>query len=400
MAMADDLLAQAHNSSSSLSFHIPPITVKIDRDNFSLWRSTIIQALETFELETFVLSPAPPQETHFVPSDDGTTTSEPNPAYVDWKRKDRYVLMWLKSTMTEKVFAIIARAATSHTAWLALDRTFQSQTTARRMALKVQLQTLAKGALSMIDYVEKKRSIADTLAENLTPVSDEDLVGHILSGLDSSYGPFLTAFMMRTEAPSVDDLVGLLLREEARIERDTLPPPALQPALLPTPSTQPPPITSMAYSITRAAGFGRHSPQRNGQNRRFMGQQQLSSLGPKSTSRYPTTRPNSSDRPSAIVCQLCNWPNHTAIDCWQRENQTDYPSRRHPPRVYGRQVNLAQHSSTSSVVDPSWYFDSGATDHVSPNLHKLTLADDYTGFDKLQVGDEFTGKTSSPRGHT
>ncbi|KAL4579868.1 hypothetical protein LXL04_016036 [Taraxacum kok-saghyz] len=55
-------------SNSSLNFQIPSIDIKLDRDNYSLWRSTIISALETFELETFeleafVLAPAPPPET-------------------------------------------------------------------------------------------------------------------------------------------------------------------------------------------------------------------------------------------------------------------------------------------------------------------------------------------------
>ena len=79
------------------------------------------------------------------------------------------------------------------------------------MALKPQLQTLNKGSLSMIEYIEGKRSIADSLTENLHPISDEDLVGYLLSGLDSSYGPFSTAFMMKDAYASVDDLAGLLL---------------------------------------------------------------------------------------------------------------------------------------------------------------------------------------------
>lgn len=38
-------------------------------------------------------------------------------------------------------------------------------------------------------------------------------------------------------------------------------------------------------------------------------------------------------------------------------------------------------------MDPSWYFDIGATDHVTPDISKLTIANDYTGDDKLQVGN-------------
>ena len=74
----------------------------------------------------------------------------------------------------------------------------------------------------MIDYVEKKRAIADSLAENLNPISSEDLIGHILNGLDSSSGPFTAVFMMKNGNTSIDALIGLLLQEEARLEQDHL----------------------------------------------------------------------------------------------------------------------------------------------------------------------------------
>lgn len=38
-------------------------------------------------------------------------------------------------------------------------------------------------------------------------------------------------------------------------------------------------------------------------------------------------------------------------------------------------------------MDPSWYFDTGATNHIIPDINKLTIAEDYTGDDKLQVGN-------------
>ena len=91
---------------------------------------------------------------------------------------------------------------------------------ARQYTLITQLQTLVKGTFSIADYTERKRSLADSLAENLKPVLDDDLVGHILHGLDLSYNPFITSFMMRSEATTVDDLIGLLFQEEARMDRD------------------------------------------------------------------------------------------------------------------------------------------------------------------------------------
>lgn len=39
------------------------------------------------------------------------------------------------------------------------------------------------------------------------------------------------------------------------------------------------------------------------------------------------------------------------------------------------------------MIDPSWYFDTCATDHVAPDLQELNIAEEYHGPDKLQVGN-------------
>lgn len=53
-------------------------------------------------------------------------------------------------------------------------------------------------------------------------------------------------------------------------------------------------------------------------------------------------------------------------------------------------------------MDPTWYFDTGAIDHVTPDVSKLNIADNYQGDDKLQVGNcnhlfiSHVGSTSMP----
>lgn len=76
--------------------------------------------------------------------------------------------------------------------------------------------------MSILEYIERKCSIADSLAENLHPVTDEHFISYILCGLDSSYGAFTTTFLMKSEALIVDDLTGFLLQEEARLEQEHL----------------------------------------------------------------------------------------------------------------------------------------------------------------------------------
>ncbi|CAN0829352.1 Retrovirus-related Pol polyprotein from transposon RE1 [Linum grandiflorum] len=382
---SSQLLTMATGSASaSLSLQIPPISIKLDRDNYSLWRPIALSTLEAFNLESHVLAPQPPSTTRFVTSAAGEAVEEPNPSYTTWKQKDRFVLLWLRSTLSERALSVVVRATTAHLAWQTIDRSFQAQTRARRMQLKVQLQSMSKGSLSMFEYLEKKRAIADSLADDPNPVSDEDLIGYILTGLDSSYDAFVTAFMMKIEDVNVDQLVGLLLQEEARHDHAIAKTGALLPTpLLPTPTLPtPPPVAAFqmqrhSRAATHQRSFSRRSGPAHG------------------SSRHGSPRPK-------LFCQLCRTNGHEALDCWERTNLSAYPSRGPPPPASRSQATHQAHSTQRSgsptVLDPSWYFDTGASDHVTPDFNKLTVADPYSGSDTLQVGNEHAGSTSSERG--
>ena len=44
-------------------------------------------------------------------------------------------------------------------------------------------------------------------------------------------------------------------------------------------------------------------------------------------------------------------------------------------------------ASPATVNDPSWYVDSGATDHVTADLNNFSLRADYKGKEKLTIGN-------------
>ena len=49
--------------------------------------------------------------------------------------------------------------------------------------------------MSMSDYFGKMRSLADDTAAAGKPLDDEELVGHILAGLDADYNPVVSAIL-------------------------------------------------------------------------------------------------------------------------------------------------------------------------------------------------------------
>ena len=79
---------------------------------------------------------------------------------------------------------------TTRETWSYLSNLYQSQYRARVMHLRHQLQTTTKGSSTIMDYVDKKRTISHSLALAARPIIDEELMSAILFGLESSYGPF------------------------------------------------------------------------------------------------------------------------------------------------------------------------------------------------------------------
>lgn len=91
-------------------------------------------------------------------------------------------------------------------------------------------------------------------------------------------------------------------------------------------------------------------------------------------------RPGSSGGPSnrqagskpKPQCLICGKEGHIAKKCWYRydEDDAEEPS-----------ANTVTHSNGG----PTWYTDTGATDHITSELDKLAVRDRYTGGDQIQT---------------
>ena len=86
------------------------------------------------------------------------------------------------------------------------------------MQLRLQLQTTKKGSSTITEYLQRMKSIADNLAAAAQRVSDTDLVLYILGGLGPEYEAFIVSVTTRSDTISLDDLTGMLLTHEYRLE--------------------------------------------------------------------------------------------------------------------------------------------------------------------------------------
>ncbi|KAH0662336.1 hypothetical protein KY284_027267 [Solanum tuberosum] len=220
---------QPHSSSSthlsiidsnSQTIALPGLPIKLDRENYYLWQSTVYSAFEAFDLEGHFDGTNAPSATILTTTQD-TSESTPNSAFTAWKKRDKILLLWLKTTMSHSIIPYIMHIRTTREAWSYLSNLYQSQSRARVMQLRHQLQTTTKGSSTIMDYVDKKRTISHSLALAARPISDEELMSAILFGLDSSYGPFRSAINPQLDNLTTDSLLGLLLQEEEKLAEET-----------------------------------------------------------------------------------------------------------------------------------------------------------------------------------
>jgi hypothetical protein len=214
-----------------------------------------------------------------------------------------------------------------------------------------------KPAICVSDYYAKMCHYADEVAASSTALRDDELVAYLLTGLDEDYNSMFTAVVARVDLITPSDLYVQLMSFEQHTHLQGC-------------ST----TAGHSSAIATAHGRGYHggrgsSPGRGNNHGRGRGLN--NSGGFSNTSRTSSGSSSNSTRPE---CQVCDKVGHTAKVCWYRY-EDDAPDQ--------RTATLA----SSSGVNNNWYMDSGATDHITGDLDKLTMHDHYSGNDQIHVAN-------------
>nr|XP_020198538.1 uncharacterized protein LOC109784358 [Aegilops tauschii subsp. strangulata] len=172
-------------TTSSSSFPSSPFahaaTEKLTEGNQAMWGATVLSAIRGAQMAKYldVEQPAPPIQIDVTSSDGKTTAKAPNPDFQTW---DACIL---------HPFADHQRP----------DRP----------------RNLQKGNLSITDYVGKIRTLCDELIAAGKRVNEEDIVSHILAGLDEEFDPVVSAMCSRMEPVTAAELFSQLLSFETRL---------------------------------------------------------------------------------------------------------------------------------------------------------------------------------------
>ncbi|OVA07312.1 hypothetical protein BVC80_1603g22 [Macleaya cordata] len=200
-------MAITSSSTSASAPAVPPsscsppyVSVKLDAENFLVWKKQILPLLRSQKLFQYIDPFVSPPSQHSL--DPATNVIVPNPSYTHWEDVDQTLITFLQATFVPSLLAQTPTFSTSLELYQYLESSFASQVTARTHNLQTQLQQIQRGTQTITDYLAKIKSLSDALAHTPTPVPDAVLVQNTLRGLGSEYDQFVTAIETRETLPT------------------------------------------------------------------------------------------------------------------------------------------------------------------------------------------------------
>ncbi|RVW13786.1 Retrovirus-related Pol polyprotein from transposon RE1 [Vitis vinifera] len=353
-------------------------SIKLTPTNYLSWKTQMEAILIGYDLQKFI------DGSHHVPPTTITTNNvvPTNPAYQTWLRQDKLLFGALVGTLSPTLVPLITQSKTSYEAWQILANTYARPSRGHIKQLKDHLKNITKGSQSITDYMQSIKTRADELGK---PLDQEDLIEKILEGLDENYQSIIDAVNGRDSTISFDELHEKLINKELSLRNK------ISPSPLPA-SAHATNVRSTAWSVTNCTP-------------RLPGSTSTPTQGIIRNSPTNTRDNRPPARPFLGGCQWCSTQGHVVSRCplfRQQFSQVQPPPRPgnssqfRPPASWQAQANVA----TTIPSNTTWLLDSGASHHVTTDLHNLALHSLFDGIDEIMIGDgsglpiSHTGSTS------
>uniref|UniRef100_A0A803NUC9 Integrase catalytic domain-containing protein n=1 Tax=Cannabis sativa TaxID=3483 RepID=A0A803NUC9_CANSA len=145
-----------------------PFSLKLDRNNFPLWKTMVNTIIRGHRLDGFINGsrPTPPEFITTGTPIEGVTGSgmDVNPEYETWLVYDQLLMGWLYGSMTEAIASEVMGCQTALALWNSLEELYGAHSRANMDDLRTKIQKTRKGSQTMADYLKMKRMWADSLA--------------------------------------------------------------------------------------------------------------------------------------------------------------------------------------------------------------------------------------------
>ena len=392
------LSTSRHAASSSSTYGVEPfnfsnlMTIKLSGgENYLLWRAAILPLLRSRYLMGYVDGSYPcPPERVLQQLEGGRTVSVFNPEHRSWVMQDQAILSGIVSSLMPQVGGLIMFATTAEEAWVTLQESFSQQSTAQSVQIRTQLGEVQKLNSTVSVYFNKIKNLSDQLTALGQPLRPEEFSAYVLKGLDEDYDNLAENVNGRETPISARDLHSRLIFTEQRVE-----------------ARRAKAGVGFSNSSANAAyrGGGRGAPPKPAYGNTGGYSKQPSSSKPPSPTQLPIS--NNGGAPSGgsggrrwntqdgnrPICQLCNAVGHVAARCWKRFDK-NFLGVGNDGTNMERQVAMLAHGTShghappaSYQIDPAWYMDSGATDHLTGDIDNLHVKEPYQGKDHVHTAN-------------
>ncbi|KAK1606785.1 hypothetical protein QYE76_030467 [Lolium multiflorum] len=398
---------------AAISLSVP---VRLDHGNFLLWKGLLLPNLSGADLHGHLDGTKPAPATEITTGEGDKAVTVPNPAYHPWWLQDQKVLGFLLGAMEPSISCQLIGCKTAAAAWTSVHAMFGAHSRANVRNIRRQLQSLRKEDRSAAEYMHMMKALADSMAAAGSPISDDDLVDYIITGLGSAYNGIAASLTVGNKSvPYVDFYSHILSFEalqaqQAQVEGWTSsanaasrpPPPADHRPRAPDYYTPPAPGAYRPNGGGTQHGggggnpygghnsYGGHNPYGNpyGGHNTYGGGNTYENRGGGNSGggrngrgggRGGGGRNGGGRQRWRPRCDYCGYWGHLAPDC--RRAAEDQRANNF---ITQRSGNAA---STSGGGNPQWHLDSGATDHLTSELERLQFYERYGGKDQVQVAN-------------
>ncbi|XP_071683505.1 uncharacterized protein [Lolium perenne] len=259
----------------------------------------------------------------------------PNPAYDTWIVRDQQVLRFLLNSLSPDILSHVLSAESSAEAWSMIDAMFKTAARSKTQHLRSQLNDTKKLSMSADDYFTKMKGFASELAAIGKPLDDDELVGYLLRGLDKDHYNSLITNINGKSDTTLDEFFGQL----------------------------------SSYDMRNGPGHGAHEVRAFAiVDARTIEEAvvAVSAVTAEMILVHEVTVMIALDDGLMIVARIAA-RDAVVLTVPQRRDKS------------------ANHASYG--VDTNWYSDTGATDHITSELSKLSTHEKYTGHDRVRTAE-------------